>query len=83
MDYTQAMEKLEQCGQTHLLRWYDALTETEQEALLEQVDALDPGLLSVFAAHSEEAQRGKLEPLGALTLQDIAESRERFEAAGL
>ena len=83
MDYTQSMEKLEQCGQTHLLRWYDTLTETEQEALLEQVDALDPGLLSVFAAHSEEAQRGKLEPLGALTLQDIAESRERFEAAGL
>lgn len=83
MTYQEAQAKLEALGQSHLLQWYDTLNETEQAALLEQIDALDPALLEEFSAHQKEAPRGKLAPLGALTLSEIAENRARFEAAGL
>lgn len=85
MNFNEAKQKLEPLGQTHLLRWFDTLTETEQDDLLAQIDALDPSIFDVFSTYKNtgEAERGKLEPLGALTLSDIAESRERFEHAGL
>ena len=85
MNLNDAKAKLESLGQSHLLRYFDELDSTEQDALLDQIEALDPTLLDVFASfrHEGDAQRGKLEPLGALTLSDIAESHDRFENAGL
>lgn len=83
MNYTEARAKLEAMGQSHLLQWYDELSDLEQAALLEQIEALDPALLEEFSAHQEETPRGKLEPLGALTLPEIGTNRERFETAGL
>ena len=85
MNLNDAKKKLADLGQEHLLRWFDELSDTEQESLLDQIDALDPTLLDVFRSYKGdgEAARGKLEPLGALTLNDIAENRERFENAGL
>ena len=85
MNFNEAKAKLEALGQSHLLRWYDELGDMEQEALLAQIDALDPSLLEVFAKYGAdgEAQRGRLEPLGALTIGEIEENRERFETAGL
>ena len=85
MNFNEAKAKLEALGQSHLLRWYDELGDMEQEALLTQIEALDPSLLEVFAKYGAdgEAQRGKLEPLGALTIGEIEENRERFETAGL
>jgi UDP-N-acetylglucosamine/UDP-N-acetylgalactosamine diphosphorylase len=85
MNFNEAKAKLEALGQSHLLRWYDELGDMEQEALLTQIEALDPSLLEVFAKYGAdgEAQRGRLEPLGALTIGEIEENRERFETAGL
>ncbi|MBE6849836.1 MAG: UDPGP type 1 family protein [Ruminococcus sp.] len=85
MDLTQAREKLAGCGQTHLLTWYDTLTEREQDALLEQIDALDLHLLDVFAdfLNEGETQRGEIAPLNALTIPEINENLEKFESAGL
>lgn len=85
MNYNEAKEKLAACGQAHLLRWYDTLTEREQDSLLQQIEELDTELLQVFADYrkSSEQARGKLSPLGALTLEEIAQNRDRFEAAGL
>ena len=85
MNFNEAKAKLDSLGQGHLLRWFDTLGDTEQEALLAQIDDLDPTLLDVFHQFKDagEAKRGKIEPLGALTLADIAENRERFENAGL
>lgn len=85
MNFTEAKAKLDACNQAHLLRFYDTLSDIEQYQLLEQIDALDTGLLDVFAAYTGEGetQRGKLAPLGALTMEEIAENREKFESAGL
>ena len=85
MNYQEAKAKLESLGQSHLLRWYDELGDMEQDALLSQIEALDPTLLDVFQNYngSGENARGKIEPLGALTMEDIAENRDRFELAGI
>lgn len=83
MNLDQAKAKLKEMGQTHLLRWFDGLDDTEQYALLSQIEALDPALLKEFSVKQGEAERGKIEPLGALTLSEIAQNRERFESAGL
>jgi len=37
MQYQEAYNRLEQYGQTHLLRYYDTLSAAEQEALLQQI----------------------------------------------
>ncbi|MBO5142307.1 MAG: UTP--glucose-1-phosphate uridylyltransferase [Clostridia bacterium] len=39
--YNNIIEKLEKYGQTHLLRFYDELTEDEKEVLLRQIDSVD------------------------------------------
>lgn len=85
MNYTEAKAKLDACGQTHLLRFYDTLSDTEQYQLLEQISALDTHLLDVFADYKGEGEtpRGKLEPLGALTLEEINQNKNKFESAGL
>ncbi len=83
MNMTEAKSKLEAYKQTHLLDWYDELSDFEQAALLSQIDALDLQLLDLFAAHQEETPRGHLEPLGALSLDQINAERDRYEAAGL
>ena len=85
MNVSDARAKLEEMGQAHLLKWFDELGDMEQEALLDQIDALDPSLLDVFKAYKGDgaSERGTLAPLGALRLSEIAENRERFESAGL
>ena len=85
MDYIQAKAKLKTYGQEHLLDWYDTISELEQAQLLEQIDALDMQLLDVFADYQKngEISRGKLEPMGALTIEEIAENHDKFESAGL
>ncbi len=85
MNLTDAKAKLEALGQAHLLQYFDELGDIEQEELLAQIEALDPSLLDVFKNYQGEGEtaRGKLEPLGALTLSDIEENREHFTSAGL
>jgi UDP-N-acetylglucosamine/UDP-N-acetylgalactosamine diphosphorylase len=85
MNYTEAKQKLTACGQLNLLKWFDELTDTEQASLLAQIEDLDPHLLEEFSDRheGENAQRGVLEPLGALTLTEIAEKKDIYENAGL
>ncbi|MBE6851492.1 MAG: UDPGP type 1 family protein [Ruminococcus sp.] len=85
MDITQAREKLAACGQTHLLRWYEELTTYEQDSLLSQIEELDTDILRFFADYQKngEAARGKLEPLGALTIEEIRNNIDKFENTGL
>ena len=70
MQYQEAYNRLEQYGQTHLLRYYDTLSAAEQAALLQQISEMDFSVLE-RAAH-EEAPKGKIEPLGACTISEIA-----------
>lgn len=52
-------ERLAQYGQDHLLRWWGDLSEPDQHALLEQIEALDLPLIA------ELSMRNRREPPGA------------------
>ena len=41
MNYQEALTKLQKWDQTHLLKYYDELTEMQQAALLQQIDETD------------------------------------------
>ena len=81
MQYQEAYNRLEQYGQTHLLRYYDTLSAAEQAALLQQISEMDFSVLE-RAAH-EEAPKGKIEPLGACTISEIAEKQDTYRKIGL
>lgn len=83
MTYEEAMQKLNTAGQEHLLRYYDELNEEQRESLLQQVESLDLSLLDVLETKGRGEAKGKLEPLGALTADKIAERKSEYEEEGL
>lgn len=74
------LEKLTKYGQEHLLRYFDELTESEQQALLEQIDDTD---FSVVRVGKSDEVRGTITPIPCMELDEINAHRAEFEAAGL
>lgn len=83
MTYKEAYEKLSPVGQEHLLQYYDELKEQEKVSLLKQIEDLDLSLLDLIQDGAKEVPKGKLAPLGALTLEEIETKKQEFEAIGL
>ncbi len=84
MTYEQAKQVTEQYGQEHLLRFWDELNEGERESLLSQIAAVDWSLLALVEEQSAiTAERGHLEPLGALEIPEINARRDEFETCGI
>ena len=82
MTIVEAKEKLESCGQEHVLKYYDQLDEESKKALLDQIDETDFGVLDNLKELSEPAGRGEFSPLDAMDLTAIAQGREKYLAAG-
>ena len=84
MNYQEAYRKLEQCGQLHVLKYYDTLTEEEKQALLKQIDATDFSVLQTREKEADgEPARGKITPLSAMELDEIEAHREEYKQIGL
>ncbi|MCM1530203.1 MAG: UDPGP type 1 family protein [Alistipes sp.] len=84
MTYESAKKILTDCGQSHLLKYYDELNEAEKQALLDQIESTDLSLLDNLKAENRfSAQRGEIEPLGAVTVDDIAKNSESYRSAGI
>lgn len=81
--YEEALKKLEPAGQEHLLKYYDELGDGEKECLLAQIEALDLSLLDLIQDGVKEVPKGRLAPLGAVTLEEIAAKKEIYEAKGI
>lgn len=82
MDKLMAIDKLTRYDQLHLLSFYDTLPENSRDKLLEQINNLDLTVLERFH-NNTEAVRGKFEPLGALTLEEIEQNKIEFRQIGL
>lgn len=82
MTKNEAICKLTQYGQLHLLRFFDSLSEDSQDMLLSQISELDLSILERINDDSN-TKRGKFEPLGAMTLDEIKENEAEFRAAGI
>ncbi len=84
MTFEQAKQVTAQYGQEHLLRFWDELNEGERDSLLAQIAAVDWSLLALVEDQTAvTAERGHLEPLGALEIPEINARRDEFEARGI
>jgi len=80
------IDRLQEYGQEHLLRFYNELTSEEQKNLIRQINDADFSLLEELKEkehRSKEEQNGEISPLGALELEEIARRKDEFEQAGL
>lgn len=73
-------EMLTMLDQPQLIRHIETLTPAQQQKILRQITALD---LSVLELDGSEQQRGKFEPLPAMTMDEIAKNADRFRKTGL
>ena len=80
---SQAREKLEKYGQTHVLKYYEELSGIEQEALLAQIGNADMEMIDSCRHQEELLKRGVITPLAAMQLEEIETYRESFTATGL
>ena len=77
----EAKVKLAGAGQEHLLQYFDELDEAQQTGLLNQIEALDLSLLDLIKDGVKEVPKGKLAPLGAVTLDEIKEKKDNAGVA--
>ena len=82
MTLEEAKRKCEQAGQQHLLAYYDELTKENQENLLAQIERMDITLLDLLKKDTTEVEKGKLEPLGAVTLEEIQKEKDEYRKMG-
>lgn len=78
-----AKQKLEKYGQEHVLKYYEELSEEEQQALLTQIEETDMSILSACENKEELVQKGVITPLAAMELDEIEANKESFTATGL
>lgn len=83
MSYEEALKKLKDYGQEHVLAHYGELSETEKENLLTQIEITDFSVLLACKEDKKAAERGEITPLAAMQLPEIEEKREKFQAIGL
>ena len=83
MNYEQALQKLSDSGQQHLLKYYDELSEEEQKGLLQQIAETDFSVIRYLETKKSPAPRGVIEPLRAMQLSEIEEKKDDFTRKGL
>lgn len=83
MNYNEIKNVLAEHGQLHLLHYYNELDAEKQTILLKQLEDIDWNLLDLLKDHKDtEEVRGRLEPLGAMEIDEIEANRTKFEALG-
>ena len=83
MNLQEAKEKLAGYGQEHVLKYFDGLSGTEQNALLEQVADTDFSVVSQIEKKKDGDVRGVITPIEAMQLSEINANRESLTKTGL
>ena len=73
-------EMLNMLHQEHIVAHLKSLSHDDQLRMVSHIESLD---LSVLNEGVMEEERGKFEPLYAITLDDIARNRDHFTETGL
>lgn len=83
MNYENTKELLKKYDQEHLLKFYDQLSDNEKEQLLAQIDKLDFSILNNLNAENRPcSQRGRIEPISAVTVNDIEKNKDEYFRIG-
>ena len=82
MTREEAINLLEEKGQSHVMRGFDDLTEGQQKGLLAQIEAVDWKAIEL-AGKQSKIPLGELSPLGAVEVSEIEKREGEFREAGL
>ena len=83
MDRAKAEAKLKEYGQEHVLKYFDELDESEQQALLSQIEETDFSVLSHIDDAKKGGARGVFAPLAAMQRDEIISREKEFHDAGV
>lgn len=84
MNYEAAYQKVKEFGQEHILKYYEELSEAEQAALLAQIEKTDLNVLTqIESAQAGAAERGKIQPIYVMKVDEIKEKEARFKEIGV
>lgn len=84
MNKAEIRNMLNEKGQEQLLRFENELSDSDSKDLYAQISGLDWDFERILSKHKAgDVKRGKIEPLGALEIDEIEERRTEFEAAGI
>ncbi|MBQ8798494.1 MAG: UTP--glucose-1-phosphate uridylyltransferase [Lachnospiraceae bacterium] len=83
MKYDEALKKVSEYGQEHVLEFYEELSESEKAALLGQIEQTDFSVLEKANEGEKELKRGVITPIPAMKLSEIEEKKEVFTAKGI
>ena len=86
MDYNQALGKLKEYNQEHLLKFYDKMPKEKQEKLLAQIEKLDLEQIKKLyedIKKPEEKKETLVEPIGYIDKEKLGkEEKEEYEKIG-
>ena len=84
LDREKALRILSEYGQEHILKYYDELNNDEKKNLLGQIELIDFSVLdNLDAEKNSNSVRGTFAPLGAVTIDDIAENSDEYINTGV
>lgn len=83
IDFNKAYDILDKYNQTHILKYFDELSDSEKESLLKQIELTDFSVLDFLENNNCVSSRGDIRPLGAVTLDEINKNREEYTKHGL
>ena len=85
MDYFQALNKLKEYNQEHLLKFYDKMSEEKQKNLLEQVESLNLEQIDNLFKNikNQENKPAKIEPIEYIDKEKLTEEEKKeYEKIG-
>lgn len=83
MSYNEMLEILTEYNQTHLLKYYNELSQQEKINLENQIRNIDFSLLSLISDRHIKSEKGRIEPLGAMTIEEINRRKDEFSSVGI
>lgn len=83
MKYEEALQKVNEYGQAHVLEFFTELSKEEQTALLQQIAQTDFSVLAKATQGDKELKRGVITPIPAMKLSEIAGKKEEFTKEGV
>ncbi|SDA58334.1 UDP-N-acetylglucosamine/UDP-N-acetylgalactosaminediphosphorylase [Butyrivibrio sp. INlla18] len=83
MNLEEAKKKLEEYGQSHVLKYYDELSDGEKADLLQQIEDTDFAVLENCKNLGKSEGRGQFAPLAAMQVSEIEKRKDEFTKIGV
>ena len=74
---------LEKYGQLHIMNNVKSLSAEQKDSFFAEIEDIDWHIFDILKDKEKEAERGKIEPLGALEIPEINARHDEFYASGI